>query len=281
VSSRKRFDQARPFLTLGIALAAWLVVPAGLRGFLRASFFEFQAPFEYAASHLRDLQSYWGLRLHSEDELIEAGRDQGRLIANYENLAQANTQLRAELSRWETELRIPARTRFRPEPARVASRDQSGWWQQLVIRKGRDYGLTVNSPVIFSGGLVGLVREVHAYTSVVELISSPSFRLAGALEGDNRPITYTGGVNAAFSNPRGRIDFVPLDIYANTTNPKQLVTSGLGGTYPPGLVIGRIVLIEPTNDGVYSSGEVQLDPRLNALSEVTVLVPLADNSMAP
>jgi rod shape-determining protein MreC len=122
---------------------------------------------------------------------------------------------------------------------------------------------------------------VHAYTSVVELISSPSFRLAGALEGDNRPITYTGGVNAAFSNPRGRIDFVPLDIYANTTNPKQLVTSGLGGTYPPGLVIGRIVLIEPTNDGVYSSGEVQLDPRLNALSEVTVLVPLADNSMAP
>jgi rod shape-determining protein MreC len=129
--------------------------------------------------------------------------------------------------------------------------------------------------VVFSGGLVGLVREVRAYTAVVELISSPSFRLAGAVEGDNRPITYVGGSNAPFSNPRGTIEFVPLDIYANSANPKQLVTSGLGGTYPPGLTIGRIVRIEATNDGVYSNGEVQLDPRLNALSEVTVLVPNA------
>jgi rod shape-determining protein MreC len=274
VSSRKRFDQARPFATLGIALAVWLVVPAGLRGFLRASFFEFQAPLEFTASHIRDLQSYWGLRLHSEDELIEAGRDQGRLIANYEALAQSNTQLRAELSRWEAELRIPARPGFRPEAARVASRVQSGWWQQIVIRKGRNYGLLVNSPVIFSGGLVGIVREVRAYESVVELISNPSFRLAGSVEGDHRPITYVGGTNAAFAQPRGRIESVPLDIYASDTTPKQLVTSGLGGTYPPGLTIGRIIRIEPTHDGVYSEGEVQLDPRLNALSEVTVLVPL-------
>ena len=280
VSSRKRFDQARPFATLGIALAVWLVVPAGLRGFLRASFFEFHAPFEYAASHIRDLQSYWGLRLHSEDELIEAGRDQGRLIATYETLAQSNTQLRAEIARWEAELRIPARTGYRSEPARVISRDQSGWWQQIVIRKGRNFGLVVNSPVIFSGGLVGRVTEVHAYESVVELVSSPSFRLAGAVEGDNRPITYHGDLNAAFSNPRGLIEFVPLDIYSSTTSPKQLVTSGIGGTYPPGLTIGRITRIEPTNDGVYSSGEVQLDPRLNALSEVTVLVPL-EPSPAP
>jgi rod shape-determining protein MreC len=275
VSSRKRFDQARPFATLGIALAAWLVLPAAVKGFLRASFFEFQAPLAFAASHVRDLQSYWALRMHSEDELIEAGRDQGRLIANYETLAQDNTQLRAELGRWESEFRIPPRPGFRAEPARVLVRDQSGWWQQILIRKGRDHGIVVNSPVVFSGGLVGLVREVRAYTAVVELISSPSFRLAGAVEGDNRPITYVGGSNAPFSNPRGTIEFVPLDIYANSANPKQLVTSGLGGTYPPGLTIGRIVRIEATNDGVYSNGEVQLDPRLNALSEVTVLVPNA------
>jgi rod shape-determining protein MreC len=280
VSSRKRFDQARPFATLGIALAAWLVVPAAFKGFVRASFFEFQAPLQFAASHIRDLQSYWGLRLHSEDELIEAGRDQGRLIAHYETLAQDNTRLRAELGRWETEFRIPALTGFRAEPARVAARDQSGWWQQIVIRKGRTHGIVVNSPVIFSGGLVGLVREVHSYTAVVELISSPSFRLAAAVEGDHRPITYVGGTNAPFASPRGQIEFVPLDISADTANPRALVTSGLGGTYPPGLAIGRIVRIEPTNDGVYSSGEVQLDSRLNALSEVTVLVPTGPDPLA-
>ena len=277
VLSRKRFDQARPFLTLGIALAAWVIVPTGVRGFLRASFFEFSAPLEFTASHIHDLQAYWALRLHSEDELIEAGRDQGRLIARYEMQAQENTQLRTELSRWETELRLPPRPGFRAEPARVVRRDQSGWWQRITIRKGRNYGVTENSPVVFSGGLVGIVREVFAYEAVVELISSPSFRIAGTVEGDNRPITYVGGINAPFANPRGTIDFVPLDVYASPTAPKALVTSGLGGTYPPGLIIGRIVRVDPTDDGISASGEVQLDPRLNALSEVTVLVPEAND----
>ena len=76
----KRFDQARPFLTLGILIAGWLVVPVAVKSLLRASFFEFQAPLAVAASHVRDLQDYWALRLHSNDELIQAGRDLGRLI---------------------------------------------------------------------------------------------------------------------------------------------------------------------------------------------------------
>ncbi len=274
MSSRKRIDQARPFATLGIALAVWLVMPAVFRGFVRASFFEFQAPLTYTASRIHDLQLYWSMRgLHSKDELISASAEVGRLIADYEVVAHDNTQLRAELGRWETEFRIPERTGYRAEPARVARRDQSGWWQQIEIRKGSVHGIVVNSPVIFSGGLVGLVREVHAYSSLVDLISSPSFRVAGSVEGDNRPITYVGDNNLPFANPRGSITYVPLDIYANRSNPKVLVTSGLGGTYPPGLVIGRIVRIEATNDGIYSEGTVELDPRLNALSEVTVLVP--------
>jgi rod shape-determining protein MreC len=273
VFSRKRLDQTKPFLTLAIALAVWLAVPAGLRGFLRASFFEFQAPLEFAASHVRDLQSYWGLRLHSEAELIEAGRDQGRLIAGYEKTAHENVTLRAEVARLEDLNRLPPRPGFRAEPARVVRRELSAWWQEIVIRKGRIHGLVEHAPVIFAGGLVGRVREVRAYESVVELISSPSFRLAGTVEGDDRPITYLGGVNAAFAQPRGLIEYVPLDVSANSSAPRLLVTSGLGGTYPPGLVIGRITRIEASSDGVYSSGEVQLDARLNSLSEVTVLVP--------
>ena len=66
--------------------------------------------------------------LHSKDELISASAEVGRLIADYEVVAHDNTQLRAELGRWETEFRIPERTGYRPEPARVARRDQSGWW---------------------------------------------------------------------------------------------------------------------------------------------------------
>jgi rod shape-determining protein MreC len=68
---------------------------------------------------------------------------------------------------------------------------------------------------------------------------------------------------------------VPLDIFAAPSSPKKLVTSGLGGVFPAGLIIGQMVRLEPSTDGLFKSGEVQLDPRLSELAEVTVLVPLA------
>ena len=68
----KRIDQLRPFLTLGVLLASWLVAPAAVKSFLRASFFELTAPVTLAASKVRDLQEFWALRSHSKTDLIEA-----------------------------------------------------------------------------------------------------------------------------------------------------------------------------------------------------------------
>jgi rod shape-determining protein MreC len=276
VLPKQRFDQAKPFLTLGIVLAGWLIAPVALKSFARASFFEFQAPLTVVASHVRDLQEWWSLRLHSNSELIEAGRDLGRLTASYELNVQENTALRGEIARLEELERLPSFAEFRVEHARVARRDFSVWWQQLVIRKGKNFDITVGAPVIFAGGLVGRVSEVHAYTSVVELISSPTLRLAAVVDGDtnNRPISYQGGVNPPFSAPRGVIEFVPLDVFGTPTSPKRLITSGLGGVFPPGLTIGQITKVEPSSDGLFKTGEVELDARLSALSEVTVLVPM-------
>ena len=70
------------------------------------------------------------------------------------------------------------------------------------------------------------------------------------------------------------IEFVPLDVFANTATPKRLVTSGLGGIFPPGLNLGQIVKLEKGGDGLFQTGEVALDPRLISVSEVAVLVPL-------
>lgn len=270
----KRLDQARPFLTLIVVILAWLVVPILVKTFTRASFFELQAPVTVAASYARDLQEYWTLRLHSNSELIEAGRDLARLTATYELSVQQNAGLQAEIARLEELLKLPAYANYRPEYARVVRRDFSGWWQQLVIRKGKNYGIPVGAPVIFSGGVVGRVSAVHAYTSDVELISSPGVRLAGVIEGDTEPISFQGGVNATFDLPKGVIEFVPLNVFASAAAPKRLVTSGLGGVFPPGLNLGTVTKVEPSADGLFKSGEVQLDPRLSSLTEVTVLVPL-------
>jgi rod shape-determining protein MreC len=260
-------------VTLGLALAVWLVAPLALRTFTRASFFEMTAPVAATASYVGDLQRFWALRLHSREALIEAGRDQARLDASYALSVQRSAALEAEVSRLEALLRMPAPDHFRLEHARVAERDFSGWWQRMVIRKGADFGIPVGAPVVFSGGVVGRVSEVHAYTSVVQLISDPGLRIAAVVEGDTRPISYQGAENQVFGPARGVIEFVPLDVYANASEPKLLATSGLGGVYPAGLTIGRIVHVESSEDGLFRTGEVELDPRLAELTEVTVLVP--------
>ena len=144
----------------------------------------------------------------------------------------------------------------------------------MIIRKGENYGIPVGAPVVFSGGVVGRVTEVHRYTAVVDLITSPTFRLAATASGDNRPVSYQGGLNDSFKAPRGIVEFVPLDIYATRTATRRLVTSGLGGVFPPGLTIGDITNLESSADGLFKLGEVQLDERLGSLTEVTVLVPL-------
>lgn len=270
----RRFDQTKPFATLLIVIVAWMLIPTAVKSLTRASFFELTAPVSVAADYARVLKEYWSLRLHSKDELIQAGRDLARLNSSYELAVQQNTELRAEIARLESLMRLPSFTEYRYEHARVARRDFSGWWQRIVIRKGRNFGIPVGAPVVFTGGVVGRVTEVHATTAVVELISSPNVRLAGVVEGDARPLSFQGGINPTFAPPTGIAEFVPLDIIATPHAPKRLVTSGFGGVFPPGLTLGTIVRAELGGDGLFKSGEVRLDERLGSLTEVTVLVPL-------
>jgi rod shape-determining protein MreC len=213
--------------------------------------------------------------MHSRRDLIEAGRDLARLNASYSLSVQQNSELQAQVARLEELLKLPSFPDYRSEAARVARRDFSGWWQRLVIRKGRNFGIPVGAPVVFSGGVVGRVSEVYAYTAVVELISSPGVRLAAVIEGDTRPMSFQGGINPTFGPARGVIEFVPLDVFATPDAPKRLVTSGLGGVFPPGLSLGSVVKVEPSTDGLFKTGEVQLNANLANLTEVTVLVPLS------
>lgn len=269
----KRLDHARPFVTLGVILLAWIFLPLGAKIFTRATFFEIQAPLVVADSFVRDLQDFWSNKTHSKEELLKAGRELAGLVARYEYATQQNAQLQAEILRLENLLNLPPLPAFRLEPARVARRDFSGWWQRLVIRKGENYGITVGAPVVFAGGVVGRITEVHRYTAVVDLVTSPTLRLAATVEGDTRPISYQGVPNSTFGSPRGIVDFVPLDIAVTTSAPKRLVTSGLG-VFPPGLIIGEITSLELSPDGLFRNGEVRLDQRIGTLTEVTVLIPL-------
>lgn len=269
----KRFDQARPFVVLATILLAWIFLPLFAKVFTRASFFEIQAPLQVADSFVRDLQTFWSNKAHSKDELLKAGKQVAGLIAQYEYSNQRSAYLEGEILRLENLLKLPSMPDYRFEAARVARRDFSAWWQRMIIRKGSNYGITVGAPVVFAGGVVGRVTEVHKYTSVVDLVTSPTLRLAATIAGDPRPVSYQGGLNNTFSAPRGTVDFVSNDFFASPSARKKLVTSDLS-VFPPGLMIGEITSLEPSADGLFKNGEVQLDQRLGTLTEVTVLIPL-------
>lgn len=269
-----RIDQAKPFVTLGVIVVVWLVVPTVIKTFTRASFFELTAPVTMSADYARVLQDYWGMRLHSNHDLIEAGRDLARINASYELAVQQNTELHSEIKRLEDLLKLPSFNEYRYEHARVARRDFSAWWQRIIIRKGRNYGIPVEAPVIFTGGVVGRVTEVYATTAVVQLVSDPEFRISGTIDGYSRPVSFQGGNNTTFAPPTGVAESVPLEAFPTPGRPLRLVTSGMGGVFPPGLTLGHMTNAELSPDGLFKTGLIKIDERLGALTEVTVLVPI-------
>ena len=273
---RKRFFTSRPLVLLLALLVVWWLLLPTLGSFLKLTFFEFQAPLWTVPSYVKDLGEYWTLTKHSPVDLVEAGRDLARLNAAYELKLQEYGTLSDELQRLESILSLSSNARFRYEIARVSRRDQSSWWQQIIIRKGRLHGIREGAAVVYGGGVAGRVREVYQYSAVIELISSATFRIAAHLEGDMRPATYRGGRNLSFQPASGSVTNVQSDILIASDAPLRLVTSRLGGVFPDGLTIGWVDYLDPGSDGLFQSGQVRLDTRLLALREVAVLIPLEE-----
>ncbi|OUW16499.1 MAG: rod shape-determining protein MreC, partial [Opitutales bacterium TMED158] len=234
----------------------------------------FQAPLSASASYIRELQNYWAARSKPKDELFEAGRDIARLNSTYELMILENRTLKQEVERLEQLLLLPSRPEYRYEIARVVSRDFNSWWQQMEIRKGRRHGIPVGAPVVFSGGVVGRIREVHEYTSTVEMLSNSRLRMAVVTIGDNRPMSYRGAGFQNLSTPVGLAEYIPSDIRIDDpSNPPRLVTSGMGGVFPAGLHIGYLRRLRPGASGMFLDGDVYLDSRLTSLTEVAILIP--------
>ena len=272
--AKKRLDRFKPLILLGLFLGAWWIAPAVVKSFVRVSFTEFQAPVWIVSSYLNDLGNFWSKNSHSKEELIAAGRELARQKAFYELKIQQNNVLKEEIERLESILNMPTRIEFRYEIARVIHRNFNLWWQQITIQKGKNYGIIEGAAVVFEGGVVGRVVEVNLLTSKVELVSSPRFRMAASFQDDGRPVVYQGVLQNGFRDPIGEVRDAPEDLQASTQKPLRLVSTGLGGTFPPGLTIGNVNWMEPGSSGIFQAGEVKLDKRLINLHEVTVMVPL-------
>ena len=272
----RKYTALRNVAVFAAAIVACIFLPSAIRNYISSGFDEFRAPLDTIPSQLSDLQKYWALHSNSKRALIEAGRDLARLNSAYELKLLENESLRSRIAGLERIMNIPSDQNFKYEIARVARRDINAWWQRIVIRKGKSSGIKEGYAVVCSSGVVGRIASVGAQTSVVELVSSRRFRMAAHFEGDDRPVIYSGRGGSSLHSSEGEVVDVPADIEPSRSNQAKLVTSSLAGTFPDGIEIGSVSALSLGADGIFKSGTVNLSSRLDSISEVAVLIPMAE-----
>jgi rod shape-determining protein MreC len=222
---------------------------------------------------------------NSSQQLATRGVDalvpRGELLRQNENFRRENQELRIELlqtaeaarenDRLRQFLGWQARAPWRLRLAHVVLRDPSNWWRTVQIDLGTRDGLRENLPVLTVDGLVGRVASVGLTRSQVVLLGDPACRVSALVEND----AHDNGVVLAAASP---FDSALLNLgYISRNavlNPGQdVMTSGLGGIYPRGIPIGKIVDAREVEFGLYLEARVKLNANLGALDEVWVMFP--------
>uniref|UniRef100_UPI00389984B4 rod shape-determining protein MreC n=1 Tax=Candidatus Chordibacter forsetii TaxID=3381758 RepID=UPI00389984B4 len=173
----------------------------------------------------------------------------------------------------QKELGIDPEASFQPIIARVTHRNLSAWWQELSLRKGTNQKIFPGMGVVFSHGIVGRIKRSGFNSSKVELCTNPNFRIVAHFQGDDRPVTFQGDGILPGGKPIGVVLDVPHDITIEKGKPLFLKTSALGGTFPSGLHIGTVRMLEESGDGLFKNGKVILHKDLGKVPEVSVLRP--------
>lgn len=147
--------------------------------------------------------------------------------------------------------------------------------RQLLIRRGSRDGVYVGQPVVDAHGVVGQVTEVAPLSSTVTLITDPSHAIPVI---DNR-----SGLRAMVfgSGDQENLTVPYLSGLADIEVGDALVTSGMGGVFPPGYPVA--VVTEVKNDPQESFLLVQARPsaRLNHGKQVLLIWPARATAPAP
>jgi rod shape-determining protein MreC len=218
----------------------------------------------------------------------QAGESSGTLVISKKTLAQENArlskeneQLRIHAMQEENLLRENNRLRellgwrkqvsWNLKLGRVIARDPANWWRTVQIDLGSKDGVQVNLAVLTSEGLVGRVSWVGENRSQVILIGDPNFRVSALIQ----EIGETGVIQANSSNPfqQNMVDLAFLSGTSKVRADQVVITSGDGGIFPRGILIGRIIDWRNVDYGVAREARVRLAASLNALDEVWVRLP--------
>lgn len=273
---RLEFDTSpstgRPFLLVALVVASLVITTvwyregdagalhAVRRGLLAASM-PFQATGTTVASPFRAVADWVG------------GTSVNR--ADYETLRKQNLELKQRLAALEEaklendrirELVAFAKAQdYTTTGARVIGRPTDSWGGSIVIDRGTGAGIKTGDPVIAAGGLVGQVIEVTPLSARVRLITDQNSGVSVIVQRNRANGVVRGAIDGVL-----HLDFV--DKAKAPTKGDVLVTSGLGGVYPKGIVVGEVTDVSSPQADLFPDVRVASRVGIDRIEEVLVLV---------
>jgi len=175
-----------------------------------------------------------------------------------EEVRLQNERFRALLE-WEEERRLDILT-----GAEVIAHGDGRQSFAVTISVGSRDGVSRNQAVVTADGLVGRIdREPGSRTSIVSLLNDPSNAVAAVVQRSRVQGVFQ------FVGSEGRLLHVLQA--ADVREGDVIISSGLGGVYPEGLLIGTVVSVSNDPDGVSKRVVVATAAALNRLEEVFIL----------
>ncbi len=124
--------------------------------------------------------------------------------------------------------------------ADVIAVDQNAFLRTIIINRGVRDGGAVGMPVVTGQGLVGRIVQVSANAAQVLLITDQSSRVSARLQTSRAEGSVWGQLSGSLL-----VRFIPLN--AQVEEGDLIITSGLGGNFPPDIVIGQVVNVTRTD----------------------------------
>jgi len=143
-----------------------------------------------------------------------------------------------EVNRLRRALNYRERAPFRLVPAELVARDSSTWWRTITINRGKADGIEPDQAVVTDEGVVGKTATVGDNITIVLLISDENCKVACSIEGSREQGIVSGERVTGSISPMLDLNF--LSKQANLPTGAKVYTSGVGGVFPSGLLVGVV-----------------------------------------
>ncbi len=149
--------------------------------------------------------------------------------------------------------------------AKVIGRSVSNWYQGVILDKGEDDGIQEQMGVMTPAGVAGRIVRASMSTSIALLTTDPNLVIAGMIQR-----TRDEGMVQGTSQELVRMKYLPPLSSVKTGD--AVVTSGLTGGFPRGVLIGEVSRVEESDDGLFRAAQIVPAVQSRHLDEVLVVV---------